>query len=68
MYKTLCTKYGRILLEEKNVILKELLTKELGTYNSIYEGLKNNETEAGLKRRTEIQNILEHLNEAINIL
>ena len=68
LYKTLCTKYGRILLEEKNVILKELLTKELGTYNSIYEGLKNNETEAGLKRRTEIQNILEHLNEAINIL
>ena len=32
------------------------------------EFLKNNETEAGLKRRTEIQNILEHLNEAINIL
>ena len=68
LYKTLCTKYGRLLLEEKNPILKELLTKELGTYNSIYEGLKNNETEAGLKRRTEIQNILEHLNEAINIL
>ena len=68
LYKTLCTKYGRILLEEKNVILKELLTKELGTYNSIYEGLKNNETEAGLKRKSEIQEILEHLNEAINIL
>lgn len=68
LYKTLCTKYGRLLLEEKNPILKELLTKELGTYNSIYEGLKNNETEAGLKRKSEIQEILEHLNEAINIL
>ena len=68
LYKTLCTKYGRILLEEKNIILKELLTKELGTYNDIYEGLKNNETEAGLKRKSEIQKILEHLNKAINIL
>lgn len=68
LYKTLCTKYGRLLLEEKNPILKELLTKELGTYNRIYEGLKNNETEAGLKRKSEIQENLEHLNEAINIL
>ena len=68
LYKTLCTKYGRILLEEKDAILKELLIKEFGTYSSVREGLLNNETEAGLKRRKEIEEILEHLNAAINIL
>ena len=68
LYKTLCTKYGRILLEEKNSILKELLSKELITYSSIREGLLGNETDAGLKRREEIEEILEHLNAAINIL
>ena len=68
LYKTLCTKFGRILLEEKNPILKELLSKEVNTYNSIREGLLSNETDAGLKRREEIEEILEHLNEAINIL
>ena len=68
LYKTLCTKYGRLLLEEKNPILKELLSKELGTYSSIRNGLLNNETDAGLKRREEIEEILEHLNAAINIL
>ena len=68
LYKTLCTKFGRILLEEKNPILKELLSKEVNTYSSIREGLLKNETDAGLKRREEIEEILEHLNEAINIL
>lgn len=68
LYKTLCTKFGRILLEEKNPILKELLSKEVNTYSSIREGLLSNETDAGLKRREEIEEILEHLNEAINIL
>ena len=68
LYKTLCTKYGRILLEEKNPILKELLGKEVNTYNSIREGLLSNETDAGLKRREEIEEILEHLSAAINIL
>ena len=68
LYKTLCTKYGRILLEEKNPILKELLSKELRTYSNIREGLLGNETDVGLKRKEEIEEILEHLNEAINIL
>ena len=68
LYKTLCTKFGRILLEEKNPILKELLSKEVNTYSSIREGLLKNETDAGLKRKEEIEEILEHLNEAINIL
>lgn len=68
LYKVLCTKYGRMLLEEKNIILKEYLAKELCTYNRIYEGLKSNENEAGLKRKKEIYEILEHLNAAINIL
>ena len=68
LYKTLCTKFGRILLEEKNPILKELLSKEVNTYSSIREGLLKNETDAGLKRREEIEEILEHLSEAINIL
>ena len=68
LYNILCAKYGRILLEEKNPILKELLSKEFNTYSSIREGLLNNETDAGLKRREEIDEILEHLNEAINIL
>ena len=68
LYRLLCIKYGRVLLEEKNLILKEFLNKELGTYNKIYEGLKNNVTEAGLKRREEIGEILEHLKAAINIL
>ena len=68
LYKTLCTKFGRILLEEKNPILKELLSKEVNTYSNIREGLLKNETDAGLKRREEIEEILEHLNEAINIL
>ena len=68
LYRRLCIKYGRILLEEKNLILKEFLNKELGTYNKIYEGLKSNVTEAGLKRREEIYEILEHLKAAINIL
>lgn len=68
LYKTLCTKFGKILLEEKNPILKELLSKEYNTYSSIREGLLNNETDVGLKRRKEIEEILEHLNTAINIL
>lgn len=68
LYKILCTKYGRILLEQKNPILKELLAKEFDTYSSIRKGLLNNETDAGLKRREEIEEILEHLSAAINIL
>lgn len=68
LYRRLCIKYGRILLEEKNLILKEFLNKELSTYSKIYEGLKCNENEAGLKRREEISEILEDLKTAINIL
>lgn len=68
LFDTLCIKYGKLLLQEKNPVLKEFLKKEKNTYNIILSGLKNNESEAGIKRKEEIEEILRQIEAAIIIL
>ncbi len=51
-------RYGKMLIHEKTQVFVEFLNKELNTYRNIYEGLKNNTTEAGIKRRLEVEELI----------
>lgn len=51
-------RYGKLLIQEKPEIFKEFLNKELNTYKNIVAGLKDNITEAGIKRRQEVEGLI----------
>ena len=51
-------RYGKLLIQEKPQVFVEFLNKELNTYKNIVTGLKNNSTEAGIKRRQEIEELI----------
>lgn len=67
LYQVLCTKYGKMLLEDRNCILMEFLEKEKNTYNAILNNLKNNKTEAGIKRVKEVEETIKQIDAALNI-
>lgn len=68
MYKTLCIKYGKLLIQEKSLVLKEFLNKEKSKYNIIYNGLKDSKTENGIKRKEAVKEELQQIETAINLL
>lgn len=51
-------RYGKLLIQEKSQVFIEFLKKELNTYRNIMEGLKGNTTEAGIKRRQEVEELI----------
>lgn len=52
-------RYGRLLIQEKSPVFAEFLNKELNTYKNISAGLKGNDTEAGIKRKQEIDELID---------
>lgn len=68
MYRILCIKYGKLLLQEKSLVLREFLIKEKNKYNIIYDGLKDSRTETGIKRKEAVEETLQQLQTAINLL
>ena len=66
MFDILCIKYGRILLEDKNKVLREFLLKEKNTYSIILGNLVSNAT--GSKRKEEVEEILAQINAALDII
>lgn len=68
VFEALCIKYGRLLLCEKNQVLRDFLVKEKNKYNIIYNELSNNKSETGVKRQHEVSNILEQIDIALSIL
>ena len=51
-------RFGKLLIQEKSDVFIEFLDKELNTYKNIVASLENNETEAGIKRRQEIEQLI----------
>lgn len=47
--------YGRLLLEQKNPVLAEFLTWDLGICNDIFKTISDARTDSSLQRREEIQ-------------
>lgn len=68
LYEVLCIKYGRMLLREKNGVLKEFLLKEKNTYSIILSNLVGNMTLTGSKRKEEVEEVLAQINAALDIL
>lgn len=66
LFDILCIKYGRILLEDKNKVLREFLLKEKNTYSIILGNLVSNAT--GSKRKEEVEEILAQINAALDII
>ena len=52
-------RFGKLLIQEKSDVFIEFLDKELNTYKNIVASLENNETEAGIKRRQEIEQLIQ---------
>ena len=67
LYEEICVKYGMLLLQEKNQVLADFLEKEKHKYNVILESLAESENDAGIKRRTEVEQVLRHIDIALNI-
>jgi tRNA (adenine22-N1)-methyltransferase len=61
-------KYGKILLENKNVLLKEYLEKAKRNNSNILKGLKNQNTDNALNRIKELEEELDEINEVISCL
>lgn len=51
-------RFGKLLIQEKSDVFIEFLTKEINTYKNILAGLENNKTEAGIKRRQEVESLI----------
>ena len=68
LYNILCIKFGRMLLKEKNGVLKEFLLKEKNTYSIILGNLISNMTSTGSKRKEEVEEILKQINVALDII
>lgn len=64
-YSDVELKFGRRLLESKDLVLKKYLLKEKMQYGRIYASLKNSMSDALLKRISEINLELEHIEEAL---
>ena len=61
-------KYGRILLENKDMVLKEYLEKEKDTYMKICKQLKGKNTDSAILRINEINDKLRDVNRALEML
>ena len=51
-------RYGKLLINEKSDVFIEFLTKEQNTYKRIADGLKDNHTEAGQMRLSEMEHLI----------
>lgn len=51
-------RFGKMLIHEKSDVFIEFLDKELNTYRNIMTGLEANETEAGIKRKQEVEELI----------
>ncbi len=60
--------YGKLLLEKKEPVLKELLLHEEGKYSRLLESLKQNQTENAQKRLPEVEEKLALMREALACL
>ena len=60
--------YGKLLLEKKDPVLKELLLQEEGKYSRLLDSLKNNPTENAQKRLPEVEEKLAWMREALACL
>lgn len=53
-----CIRFGKLLIHEKSDVFIEFLDKELNTYRNIMNGLEDNEKEAGIKRKQEVEELI----------
>ena len=60
--------YGKLLLEKKEPVLKELLLHEEGKYSRLLESLKQNQTKNAQKRLPEVEEKLALMREALACL
>ena len=60
--------YGKLLLEKKDPVLKELLLHEEGKYSRLFDTLKDNPTENAQKRIPEVEEKLALMREALACL
>ena len=60
--------YGKLLLEKKDPVLKELILHEEGKYSRLFENLKCNPTENARKRLPEVEEKLALMREALACL
>ena len=60
--------YGKLLLEKKDPVLKELLLHEEGKYSRLFDNLKDNPTENAQKRLPEVEEKLALMREALACL
>ena len=60
--------YGKLLLEKKDPVLKELLLHEEGKYSRLFHKLKENPTENAQKRLPEVEEKLALMREALACL
>lgn len=51
-------RFGKLLIAEKPDVFIEFLNKELNTYRNIVAGIENNKTEAGIKRKQEVEELI----------
>ena len=58
-------RFGKLLIKQKDNVFVEFLEKELNTYKIIADGLKDNKTEAGIKRKEEITELMEMIKVAL---
>lgn len=64
--KAIFYKYGKLLLENKNLVLKCFLEKEFVTYTNILETLSNHPKQKSGSRYKEVEAELEYLKEALS--
>ena len=67
LFEIICTRYGRLLLSEKDKVLKEFLLKEKNTYSIILDNLVNNMVSAD-GRKDQVENILIQIEKALAIM
>ena len=60
--------YGKLLLEKKDPVLKELILHEEGKYSRLFDNLKDNPTENAQKRLPEVEEKLALMREALACL
>ena len=51
-------RFGKLLIKEKEDVFIEFLEKEMNTYKNIIVSLNGNETEAGINRKQEIEELI----------
>lgn len=61
-------KYGKLLIETKNKLLKKYILERKKKYNDILLSLSNENTQASLKRKKEIKYLLNEIEEVIMCL